>query len=330
MQMDELIAGFTEQLREAMAIGRKAPIPANGSSIGKIVVSGLGGSGIGGNLVYEMVSEELTVPFEVNQNYSLPNYVDESTLVIVSSYSGNTEETLQSLELAIQRNARIICISSNGQIIDKAREAGYDFIRIPGGMPPRACLGYSFVQQLYVLSKLGLISSAFETALTKAIALLDQEEEAIKRTAYNVASQLHNHQPIIYAEDSKTAVAVRFRQQLNENSKKLAWHHVIPEMNHNELVGWRANDHHYAVVFLRSQDDDERNKQRIEINKEIIGQYTNNIREIWAKGASKMEQALYLIHVVDWVSLYLAEKRGMDPVEVDVIDYLKGELKKKA
>ncbi len=330
MKMDELIAGFTQQLHEAISIGQNAELRSNGVPIQNIVVSGLGGSGIGGDLVHEFIGDELHIPFEANKNYFLPNYVGAHSLIMMCSYSGNTEETLNAFDIALNRNARIICISSNGQLLHKAEANGCDHIQIPGGMPPRACLGYAFVQQLYVLQKLGLISNNFESHLTKAISLLDEEEEDIKKKAQSLASYLHNRLPIIYTEDSKTAVAVRFRQQLNENSKMLAWHHVIPEMNHNELVGWRTKDNNFAVVFLRSEDDYERNQQRIEINKTIIQAYTSQIHEVWAKGSSKMEQALYLIHLVDWASFYIAEERGVDAVEVDVIDYLKGELKKKA
>jgi glucose/mannose-6-phosphate isomerase len=121
-------------------------------------------------------------------------------------------------------------------------------------------------------------------------------------------------------------VAIRFRQQLNENSKVLCWHHVIPEMNHNELVGWTEQDETLAVVFLRSEMDYTRTKTRIEINKSIISKYTSNIFEIWAEGNEKLEQALYLIHFCDWISCFIAEKKKIDPVEVKVIDYLKSEL----
>jgi len=124
------------------------------------------------------------------------------------------------------------------------------------------------------------------------------------------------------------AVAVRLRQQLNENSKILCWHHVVPEMNHNELVGWRKENNDLAVIYLRNDDDYQRNQVRININKEIISSYTNTIIEIDSKGASLIERAIYLVHLSDWISFHLATLRGVDPVEIKVIDYLKGELGK--
>ena len=328
MDMDKLIANFFNQLKEAMEIGRAATINPAATEIRNIVVSGLGGSGIGGNLVCELVADELTVPMMVSKSYFLPNFVDQHTLVIISSYSGNTEETVSSFLQALENRAKIVCVSSNGKVEQMAREQGLDYVQIPGGMPPRSCLGYSFVQQLYILFKLGLITENFERGLQKAIDLLKNNEASIRRDAEKLASQLVEKLPIIYVPDSYEAVGVRFRQQLNENAKILCWHHVIPEMNHNELVGWRHKDDRLAAIFFRNDDDYEKIKQRIEINKEIISNYTANIIEVYSKGGSRIEKALYLIHFGDWVSYYLAVKRKMDAVEVKVIDYLKEELSK--
>ncbi len=326
--MDKLISNFTNQLSEAIEIGQNAKLTPPEFPIQNIMVSGLGGSGIGGNLVSEFVANELEVPFAVNKDYSIPYYVSEKTLFIASSYSGNTEETLSALQQAIDRKCKIVCVSSNGKVVELAKQHGFDHIMIPGGMPPRSCLGYSFVQQLYVLSKLGLISDAFEDWLKAAIHLLKNETESIKNEAKGIADQLNGTLPIIYISAHMESVGVRFRQQVNENSKMLCWHHVIPEMNHNELVGWRTNDEKLAVVILRNDDDLRKIQDRIEINKTIFEEYTPNIQEIWSKGESHIERALYLIHLCDWVSFYLAEIRGMDAVEVKVIDYLKGELAK--
>lgn len=326
--MDKLVAGFAEQLKEAMAIGSNVHLRTPVAEIRNVIVTGLGGSGIGGNLVSEIVGNELKVPLQVNKEYGLPAYVNENTLVICSSYSGNTEETLTAFADAIKANALIICITSGGKLLELAKQYNLDHVVIPGGNPPRSCLGYSSVQQLYVLHQLGLISKQFEQDLQHTIALLERESEHIRTLAKAIAGQLYNRIPVLYTVTQMESVAVRFRQQINENSKMLCWHHVVPEMNHNELVGWRNKIGNWAPVFLRSREDFDRNQQRIEINKEVVSKYAEHVIEIYAKGESHMERAFYLIHLGDWVSVYLAELNGVDAVEVKVIDYLKNELAK--
>jgi glucose/mannose-6-phosphate isomerase len=326
--MKTLIEQFPAQLEEAMAIGSAATITRAKSKIRNVVVTGLGGSGIGGNLVSELVAQQLKVPMLVNKDYHLPAFVDKSTLVIVSSYSGNTEETLSAMQMAFNKGAKIVCVSSGGKTIDFAKANGLDYIQIPGGNPPRSCLGYSSVQQLFILYKLKLIKKSFQRELKTAIKLLTRKQNAIKAEAEKVAKKLQDRIPIIYTVAEYESVAVRFRQQLNENSKMLCWHHVVPEMNHNELVGWRKESSDWAVVYLRNETDYERNQKRIEINKEVINNYTNNIIEIWSKGKSKIERTYYLIHITDWISLYLSEMNAVDIMDIKVIDHLKNALAK--
>lgn len=328
MTMDKLVASFADQLKEAIAIGSKVQLRTPVAEIRNIVVTGLGGSGIGGNLVSEIVADELRVPMQVNKEYGLPNFVNENTLVICSSYSGNTEETLAAFADAIKANALIVCITSGGKLLELAKQYNLDHVIIPGGNPPRSCLGYSSVQQLFVLKQLGLISNKFESELNETISLLEREATHIRSLAKAIAAQLKNRIPVLYSVTDMESVAVRFRQQINENAKMLCWHHVVPEMNHNELVGWRNQIGNWAPIFLRSREDFDRNQQRIEINKSIVAKYSEHVIEIYAKGESHTERAFYLIHLGDWVSVYLAELNGVDAVEVKVIDHLKNELAK--
>ena len=326
--MDKLIGSFPQQLREAVRIGQAASIRKAGKEIRNIVVTGLGGSGIGGNLVSELVESELKVPFLVNKDYFLPAFVNEHTLVIASSYSGNTEETLNALSQAIEKKAHIICVTSGGRMLEIAKENGYDHVIVPGGNPPRASLGYSFVQQLYILNKLGLISDSFEHDLQESIKLLERESDHIQGVSKEIAERLRGKIPVVYVTTPMASVAVRFKQQINENSKMLCWNHTIPEMNHNELVGWRNKIGAWVPIFLRNKDDYSRNQQRIEINKEIVSQYSDYVLEIWSKGNSHIERAIYLINLTDWVSYDLAVLNQVDAVEVKVIDFLKNSLAK--
>lgn len=327
--MDQLVQRFPAQLVEALEIGRNAKITPSKEPIHKVYVAGLGGSGIGANFVGEFVRAECPVPYLVGKGYHVPNYIDKNTLAIASSYSGNTEETLQSFEQLLAKGAKIVVIASGGKLIAKAEELGLDYIKVPDNWPsPRACLGYSLVQQLFVLHKLDLISDKLIANVEASAKQLAEGQEAIQERAKHIAQMLNGKMPVIYTTDRMEAVAVRFRQQLNENAKILCWHHVVPEMNHNELVGWRDEYNNLSVIYFRNKDDYQRNAVRIDINKEIISNYTSSIIEIYSKGESLVERALYFVHLGDWISVYLADLRGMDAVEIKVIDYLKGELSK--
>lgn len=327
--MDKLIAKFPAQLKEALEIGRAANLTKHDKEIHNVYVAGLGGSGIGANFVKEFISQEIKLPITIGKGYNIPASVTENTLAIASSYSGNTEETLSSFEQIIKTGAKVVVISSGGKLIQLAQDRGYDYIQISGGWPsPRACLGFSLVQQLFVLNKLGFISEKTINEVEKSITLIEDQNEEIKKEAKEISIRLNNKIPIIYSTDRIEAVAVRLRQQINENSKMLCWHHVIPEMNHNELVGWRVKSDKWAVVYLRNEDDLKRNATRIEINKKIISDYADTIIEVYSKGDSLVEKAIYLVHLGDWLSYYLSELRQVDSIEVDVIDFLKSSLAK--
>lgn len=325
--MKELINNFPNQLREAIRIGAQAKL-SKPKKVSNVFISGLGGSGIGGTIVSELTAMEAAVPITVSKGYFIPEFVNHNTLVIISSYSGNTEETLYALNLALKRKAKIVCITSGGKIAEIAKKRKLDLILIPGGMPPRACLGYSLTQQFFILSFFGIIGKKFKSQLKSAIDLIESEKENIIAEAKQIAEKIQGKTPVIYATTYFEGVAIRFRQQLNENAKILCSHHAIPEMNHNELVGWASGSEKVAVVFLRDKDEFERNNSRIEFSKQVISKYTPHVTEVWSKGKSKIEKAIYFIHLVDWVSVLLAEMKGADAMEVRVIDMLKSELSK--
>jgi len=326
--MKDLIATFTKQLTEGIAIGEKANFTAPANEIRNVIITGLGGSGIGGSIVAQVTEKEIKIPILVNKDYFLPNYVDEHTLVIVSSYSGNTEETVQCFEIALEKRAKICCVTAGGKILEMAKKNNIDYIVIPGGRPPRSAIAYSFTQLFYVLHGYKLISDAFKAPLKKSIELIDHEEEHIMSEAYYLAEKLHKKIPVIYSAANYEGVAIRFRQQINENSKMVCWHHVLPEMNHNELVGWTIPNKKLAVIFFRNEDDYNRTQARMNLTKQVVSKYTPYVFEVFSKGISQLEKTFYLIHFGDWVSWYLSEIRDIDATEVNVIDFLKGELAK--
>lgn len=327
--MNKMIARFSEQLDEALKIAEKVSLKKHSAPFRSVFISGLGGSGIGGNFVQEFVRPYCKLPVVVSKGYQAPAWVNKHTLAICSSYSGNTEETLSTLDQLLGTGAKIVCVSSGGKLIELAKSHGLDYVRLPTGWSsPRACLGYSVVTQLGVLRAAGLIPLKLFTQVKNAQKLLNRDDADIQKKAKKIAGFLVDKTPVLYIADNMEAVAVRWRQQINENAKMLAWHHVVPEMNHNELVGWRNNRPDVAVIWLRNRDDFHRTSVRMDINKEIVEHFTATSIEVWSKGKSPIEKAFYLVYLGDWMSYFLAEIRDVDPVEIKVIDYLKGELAK--
>lgn len=324
--MDAYIAGFTEQIKRAVSIGEAAKLKRVKVPVRNILLSGLGGSGIGGTIVSNILRDDIKVPIIINKDYHIPAFVDEGTLVIATSYSGNTEETISAMMQAYQKGAHIVCITSGGLVKEYAEIHKIDYIQIDGGMPPRACLALSFVQLLYTLYGLGLIEDGFKQSLSNSINRLDAEENEICEIAKGVAEKIHGTIPVIYSDASFEGVSIRFRQQINENSKMLCWHHVIPEMNHNELVGWRQKQENISVIFLRNNNDFERNQERIDFTKNVVSGYTPNVIELFSKGDTDIERSFYLIHLCDWVSFYLSELNEVDAIEINVINSLKNKL----
>lgn len=329
MKMDDLILGFTAQLRRAMDIGESAKLGKSRVPIKNILISGLGGSGIGGTIVSNILRDDIAAPIIVNKEYQIPAFVNENTLAVFSSYSGNTEETMSALLQAYKKGAQIVCITSGGLVQEYCETNKIDFIKIDGGMPPRACFGLSFVQQLYILLNYRIVEDKFKDYLQKSIAMLDALEDEIQADAKALAKRFVGKLPVIYCDAKFEGVAIRFRQQINENSKMLCWHHVIPEMNHNELVGWTEYNKDIAVIFLRNNDDFSRNQDRMEFTKEVVSQYCDEVMEVYSKGDTDIERSLYIIHLCDWISYYIAEINKVDAVEVNVITNLKNKLSEK-
>jgi len=324
--MEKLIAAFTGNLSEALLIAKAKTYSKPKHEIKYIVVCGMGGSGIGGKIVQKWVENELTIPMTVVHAYSLPNFVNENTLVIASSYSGNTEETLSCVAEAIEKNANIIGITSGGRLAEICDENSFDSVIVPGGNPPRTALAYSIVQLLSILSQMGLISHNCLVEIEKARELIVLNESEIKLKARQMAEFLVGKVGVLYGTTSFEPMLVRARQQFNENGKLLCWHHTIPEMNHNELVGWGGGDDRFATIFFVEENMHPRNKRRLEISKDVVLKKGASLMEVSTKGNSFIEQTLYFINIVDWASLYLSELKEVDPIDIEIIDYLKNEL----
>jgi len=330
--MKKLIEEFPKQLQRATAIGQQATLKKPEKPIHNIVIAGLGGSGIGGDLIHALTGDFIKVPVIISKSYNIPAFINENTLFIACSFSGSTEETLSAIEKAVAQKANMVCISSGGKVIELAQNNNWNYIQIPNEAPcPRAFLGYSMTQLLYVLYHLGFIDLQFENEMNKAIELISKDISDIQNLAQKLAQGFVDKMPIIYADSTLGAVCTRLQQQINENSKQLCHVNVLPEMNHNELVGWGLDQKHYqnmSVLIIHTSFQHQRVSRRFEISKKICEEKAFLVNEVSAKGGSVLEQNIYLIHLFDWISFYLAEKNNIDPFPVEVINYLKNELAK--
>lgn len=323
--MDKLITSFSSQIKEALEINDSVQL-SSFTNINNILLCGLGGSGIGGRLASQIASDNLSVPFVCTHDYSIPSFVNQNTLAIISSYSGNTEETLEAFEKCRAANAQILCITSGGEIEKIAKENNFDLILVPGGNPPRACVAYSVVSQLVSFSKIGLTDKDYRKLLKESIGFIDNISEYAKSIAMEIATEVQSTLPILYTSGAYASIGVRTKQQLNENSKMLCWANEIPEMNHNELVGWASGNDNISALFFEPEDLHGRNKERFTLSKTIIRSKGAKIIEIPSKGFTKTERFMYYIHLGDWLSYFLAVKNNVDPFEIEVIDHLKGKL----
>jgi len=333
--MSSLIESFPEQLEAAAAQGRGLALePADG--VRALLVTGLGGSAICGDLLRMAAGGELKVPLIVNRDYELPGFLGPSSLVVACSYSGNTEETLGAYEQARSAGARIVAITSGGRLEQLAKADGFALVCLPGGLPPRAALGYSLSALLTALESMGLLAGVQES-LREAVGLLKglraeygtanpEEKNAAKRIAHS----LHGKIPVLYGSAGiMESAALRWRTQIAENAKNLAFHHALPEMNHNELVGWVFPGEALSgigVILLRDSGDHAQVQRRFTLTRELIEKKAGVLHEVWSQGESRLARLLSVVYLGDFVSLYLAYLNGVDPTPVEVIDYLKRKL----
>jgi glucose/mannose-6-phosphate isomerase len=329
--MENLIKNFPNQLKKAFEIARtQQNITKPLHNIQNVVVAGLGGSGIGGSIIENLILNECIVPIKITKSYTAPAFIDKNTLFVASSFSGSTEETLMTLEQV--KDAKIACISSGGKLIEMAKAHHWDYVQIPNEAPcPRAFVGYSLVQLAFLLKNYGLISEKALLDLEKGINIIDSQQEQIREDAKEIAKKFYKKLPILYADDKFEPILIRLQQQINENAKQLCHWAVFPEMNHNELVGWQLDKENYkgtAVMMLHTSSDHARVKVRMQICEEVFAKKADEVFKVLAKGDSLGEQYIYLIHLFDWISFYLAELNHVDPFPVDIIFHLKSELAK--
>lgn len=334
--MLHLLSSFSGQCKRGWEIGEILELEGHDERIPhNIVIAGMGGSGIGGDLVKAVVGSQFPCPIIVHRGYTLPAYVTSQTFFIAVSYSGNTEETLLSVERAFAQGANILAVTSGGKLKAFADTHDLPCVIIPAGQPPRASLGYLFMPILSVLARLRFAADLdFQSDLEETIALLGKlaaafQSDAPENQPKQLAQALHGKLPVIYAPQELEAIAMRWKGQMNENGKSLAYYSVYPEMNHNEIEGWKhpsALTEQCHVIQLRDPIAPSQTQRRMDITAELIQPHTAGITQVDSVGSSLLARLLSLVAIGDWTSFYLAILYEQNPTPVGRIEELKRRL----
>ncbi len=304
------------------------------SKINNVVITGLGGSAIGADLFKNFSALDFPLPIIVNRNYTLPKFISESTLVIVSSYSGNTEESIAALEEAYKKCTYIICVTTGGKIEEFAIEKKLNIVKLKKGYQPRFALFSNIFTLIKIFEKVGLLPKQLGF-FEEAIRLFKERGEtfsADNNFAFNMAESLLGYIPLIYAVDGFTdAAGLRLKGEFNENSKLHAFYNVFPELNHNEIIGWESfNSAQFnsKVILFDDVDYPDRIAKRIEVTSHLLKEAGAEIITIKSELENFKFRLLDNVYFGDWVSYYLALLRKKNPSEIDNILYLKNELSK--
>lgn len=351
--MIELLEEFPLKMRDALRLGKEftiptdfspasasnsVPAPGSAQSFKNIVVLGMGGSAIGGDLLSDYLADELSIPIVVIRGYDIPEFVDENSLVFAVSYSGNTEETLSALKRCLEAKARVIALTSGGKFAALARENNFPVIKVPAGIQPRAAISYLFFPILKVLERMGIAKKRHEETEETLNILQELSKEYGAKSPFEdnlakkVALSLYQHLPLIYgSEGLLEAVAMRWKTQINENSKWPCFWNVFPELDHNEIVGYEIENSinlQVKIVYLQDKEGLLRVEQRREITRKIIEDKVAEFIICPTRGKGKMARMFSLIFLGDLTSYYLAILNQVDPSPVVCIEDLKKELAK--
>jgi glucose/mannose-6-phosphate isomerase len=331
--MLEMLDLVPKHLANGLRTGRRAGPPRFKPS--KVVVCGVGGSAIGGDILCEWMSTFSEIPCHVSRSYSIPPSVDKETLVLVASYSGSTEETLSMFDEARKRRAKIVCISSGGQLAQLGETLDIPVAKLPTGMMPRASVGCMLGAMIGIMERAGLIAADKE--LEEAVRVLGGVVAACKASAptadnpaKRMAHQLFGTIPVIVGYDISRPIAKRWANQFNENSKTMAFSSQLPELNHNEIVGWMKDSRSkgFSAIFLDHDHASSAMMRRVKATKDMFRRVAQ-VHSVSADGKGPLAQMLSLMLVGDYVSVYLGLLGSEDPSSNEPIDELKATLSKK-
>ena len=295
----------------------------------KILYTGMGGSGATGDLISDWISDRIDVPFYVIKGYHLPKWVNEKTLLISVSVSGNTEETLSTFYEGVKKGCKVVAISSNG-MLEKVSSKALKFIKIPKPLAPRVGLPYMLYASLRLLSSMGLID---KKEVKHSIDVLRELKDKLsfesrENPSKELANQIYNSLPIIYSSPLMSGVSKRFKASLAENAKMDSIVNFAPELCHNEIVSWeKTNLKDFRIVLLRYKGEEPEVRERMNVIKEVIERYGYKIIEIFAHTNGRFPKIIENLYVCEMATYYSALMRGLDPLPTKNIDLLKSTLK---
>lgn len=325
MAADSFIA-FVERFPEHLSNARRLGADVKVSGVDKVVVAGIGGSAISGDLLKIYCSEKApSLHVHVSRGYDVPAFVDSRTLVFAISYSGNTEETLSAVKSAMRKGAKIVAVTSGGKLKLQAEQLNKAIVEVPEGIQPRAAVPYLFLPLLNVMHNSGLIPDP-SSEISAAVDALKASSSSYRERARSLADKLAGRVPLIYSSDRMAGVAYRWKSEFNENAKIHAFSNAFPELNHNELVGYSKLNANYYVILLEDEADSRRVKERIKLTKEVIGKKDVPSTQIVIKGEYLLTRILSAVHIGDLASVYLAKLTGIDPEPVAIIEDFKKQL----
>ncbi len=316
------VLGLPDQLRDALWRIETARLePADSAGL---MVCGMGGSAIGGDLAAAALGDRLTKPLVSIRGYELPSWATPEWTVLCSSYSGNTEETLACFEAAEVLGTQRFVVSTGGTLVERAREAGVPVVAPPGIYQPRVAVAYMFASAAEVAGLAG-VAPLIRTEIDCAAAFLEAQKEELKQQAAEIATELGDSTTVIYGSDLTTPVARRWKTQINENAKLPSFYSELPEADHNEICGWMpdAGAGPMAAIFLGDCDQHPRERQRFELTAEVIAPGAATVLRLETRGESRVERLLWATLLGDLVSLEIARLRGVDPGSIEAIDELK-------
>ncbi len=320
--MRDDVLGLPDQLRDALwriETARLEPAEAAG-----LMVCGMGGSAIGGDLAAAALGDRLTRPMVTVRGYELPSWATPEWTVLCSSYSGNTEETLACFEAAEVLGARRLVHSTGGKLVEAAREAGVPVVAPPGIYQPRVAVAYMFAIAAEA-SALAGAAPRIHTEIDAAAAFLERSSEALQARAREIADRLDGAAPAVFHGADLTApVANRWKTQINENAKLPAFHAELPEADHNEVCGWTGEAAaRMAAVFLEDCDQHPRERRRFELTAEIAAEGAATVLRLETEGETRVERLLWATLLGDLVSLEVADRLGVDPEKIEALDRVK-------
>ncbi len=331
--MHRLIEQFPMQWKKAVERTETLSLQMDPGRIQNICMAGMGSSVIGADLIRAYSYDPCPYPIQVVRHYHIPNWIDENTLFIGCSFSGSTEETLAAVSEAAQKGAQIIVITSGGELLVEASKYDFDYITFPCEMPSRTALASGFVPLFRIFQSLGWIDET-EEALQETTEFLEQQgqmyDNVDESEALSLAELLVDTLPIIYSDTiTMQPVNLRWRSQIEENAKTIAYGNTFPEMTHNEIVGWERITHltgRLSVVILKDRDDNIKVNQRMQIIEDLISDQVESVNVFTTRGYSRLTRMFSLIQLGDWASFYLAMLNRVDPTPTPKIDLLKRRL----